>query len=616
MPDASSTPLSLSAAAHEYFVKFLSVRHKEVRQNGKMMICVPSDGEISVLPTFRSFETSLRILYDKYQSLEVIEAGSEEARMSARKRYTDAVAGFELAACSQFFIDGLKPQDHRGPSLEDEASRLKEEFMTDLTTTFKVEFLPHSPPPTKKYLDGDESWALSAWYDLGKLHAFGLLQALAKVGWEKLRRHAALIGCGFEASIGTNSPTTYSAISPALCCNLLSIVTLSPYPNLPVMAELATDLYRPELVDDRGQSGDPIKTSSPTDGAVNGHAVEEVSLSKKEKKKSKKSKKKERLLAMQSPYVNGQETIFAEESLVVEPVTAAEDQEPLIAVPDDIPEASLPDEDPVPAAESAHEPLAESPPPGNINGATETDISPPAPEPQELIYLPFSAQHKLMMYLQERLETMCFSFAQRVLPHALESRGWDCPEMVQLHLWMKEPVFQHYVEQNMPDMERRLQMISFVIEIRRCAVDRKRIDTTVLKALLSSALELAKVLEEQPSVNELEQLRDSVIQTTHRLAEETQVLQTRYETKLQEITAARARLDAMEEKTKAALSRRLEQSRSMANGRIMVLIREAECSNSKVALPGASTTRSCLDWMNDLESSLALGEDDHEDLVG
>jgi hypothetical protein len=220
-----------------------------------------------------------------------------------------------------------------------------------------------------------------------------------------------------------------------------------------------------------------------------------------------------------------------------------------------------------------------------------------------------------MVHLQERLETMCFAFAQRVLPQALESRGWDCPEMVQLHLWMKDPIFQHYVEKNVPDMERRHQMTSFVIEIRRCAVDRKQIDTTVLEALISSALELAKVLEEERSVNDLEQLRDSVTQSTHRLAEETQAIQDRYETKLQEITAARARLDVMEEKTKALLSRRLEKSRSTANGRIIMLIREAQCSTPKVALHGGSTTRSCLDWMNDLESSLALGEDDHEDFV-
>ncbi|KAF5599112.1 hypothetical protein FPCIR_2508 [Fusarium pseudocircinatum] len=385
------------------------------------------------------------------------------------------------------------------------------------------------------------------------------------------------------------------------------------------MAELATDLYRPDPGDDNGQNGALVKSSSPTDDVVNGHPAETRFLGKKLSKKKKKNVKEKRSIGEPQPIElappNGQELAFTEASSATEPVTVVMDQEPLFTIPEVIPDEITPLENPVPVAESAHEPLAESPPPEHINGATETDMSPPVPEAQELIYLPFSAQHKFMMHLQERLEIMCFSFAQRVLPHALETRGWDCPEMVQLHLWMKDLSFQQYVEDKVPGTKERDQLQSSIIEIRRCAAKRKRIDTTMLEALLSSALELANLLEEEHSVNELEQLRDSVIQTTHRLAEETQVMQARYESKLQEITAARARLDVMEEKTKALLSRRLEKSRSTANDRIIMLVREAECSTPKVALPGGSTARSCLDWMNDLESSLALGEDDHEDFV-
>ncbi|EWY82527.1 hypothetical protein FOYG_14616 [Fusarium oxysporum NRRL 32931] len=166
MPDASSTPSSLSAAAHEDFVTFLSARHKEIRQHGTMTICIPSDGEISDDPTiarrlpmyFRTLDeilTSIAAVDTNWSlksrhnlplmhtswSPEVIEASSEEARMAGRKRYTDAVAGFALAACSQFFIDSLKPQGYQGESSEDEVIHLKERFMTDLTFAFKEEFL-------------------------------------------------------------------------------------------------------------------------------------------------------------------------------------------------------------------------------------------------------------------------------------------------------------------------------------------------------------------------------------------------------------------------------------------------------------------------------------------
>lgn len=138
------------------------------------------------------------------------------------------------------------------------------------------------------------------------------------------------------------------------------------------MAELATDLYRPDLVDDNGQSSALVKSLSPTVEVVNGHTTEMRFLGKKLKKKKKKSGKEEKLLSepqpIQFPSVNGQETISGEESLAVEPVTTAEDQEPLFAVPENILEAALPEEDPVPEAESAHELLTETPLPGHING--------------------------------------------------------------------------------------------------------------------------------------------------------------------------------------------------------------------------------------------------------
>ncbi|KAH7259283.1 uncharacterized protein BKA55DRAFT_592049 [Fusarium redolens] len=590
MPDASSTPSSLSAAAHEDFVTFLSARHKEVHQHGTMALCIPSHGEISVLPTFRCSETSLRNLYDKYQvdptiarrlpmyfrrldemlasiaavdtrwslknhhtlplihtswSPEVIEASSERARMCARRRYADAVAGFALAACSQFFIDGLKPQAYHGESSENYAIQ---EFLHTHCTD-KVGFT----------------------YTLLELERLTIVVLLSGL---RVLLHITLL----------------ISLFPVVC---LRMKEPPAHRIIPIMAELTTDLYRPEIVDGSRQSLAVVETLSPTDELVNGPAPEVKILSKKEKKKKKKRIKEERLLAESSqtppPCVNGQKTVFADGSVAVESVTAAYDPEPLPTVSEAIIEAALPEDDPVPEVESVYEPLSESPLTGHINGAVEIDIPPPVPdEPQEVIYLPFSAQHKLMVHLQERLETMCFSFAQRVMPHALEARGWDCPEMVQLHHWMEDSVFQDYAEQKVPDVEQRGQILNSVIEIRRCAVDRKRIDTTVLDTLVSSALRLAKLVEEAASVDEIERLGDNVVQTADRLAEETQVLQARYETKLQKIASGRAK--------------------------IIMLIRGAECSTPKVALPGVSTARSCLDWINDLESSLALGEDDHEDL--
>ncbi|KAF4340309.1 benzoate carboxyl methyltransferase [Fusarium beomiforme] len=186
MPDASSTPSTLSAAAHDDFIAFLSVRHREFRPKGTLTLCIPSHGDISVQPVVKCFETAIRILYDKYQvdpsiawrlpmhfrtsdeiqasiaaveskwrlknhqtvplmhtswSPEVVEAHSEEDKMAARKRYAHGVAGFGLAACSQFFIDDLKSQSQAEASSGEDNIRTKDEFMKNFKSTFEEQFL-------------------------------------------------------------------------------------------------------------------------------------------------------------------------------------------------------------------------------------------------------------------------------------------------------------------------------------------------------------------------------------------------------------------------------------------------------------------------------------------
>jgi hypothetical protein len=52
--------------------------------------------------------------------------------------------------------------------------------------------------------------------------------------------------------------------------------------------------------------------------------------------------------------------------------------------------------------------------------------------------LPFSSQHKAMVYLQEVLEMACFSYVQRRWRGLLDERGWTCVEAVPLDVWMKQ----------------------------------------------------------------------------------------------------------------------------------------------------------------------------------
>ena len=53
----------------------------------------------------------------------------------------------------------------------------------------------------------------------------------------------------------------------------------------------------------------------------------------------------------------------------------------------------------------------------------------------EPIFLSFGTQHWVLTTLQALLEASCFDFAQKWLPDLITSKGWDCPEAAELHLW-------------------------------------------------------------------------------------------------------------------------------------------------------------------------------------
>ncbi|KAF4340310.1 hypothetical protein FBEOM_5821 [Fusarium beomiforme] len=380
------------------------------------------------------------------------------------------------------------------------------------------------------------------------------------------------------------------------------------------MADVAVESYSSGIVGHEREPSPTAKSMFPAEEVLSISVPESTAFSKK--KRRKKRVESEAQLGPPRLSLSHGKTAFEDEFVASEPHPVVEAPNPVpLGCKADAERAPL-EVDIMPAKEEVtHKKLVESPPVEQTNDAADTTITPPVPgEPEEPIYLPFSAQYKLLVHLQQRLENMCFSFAKRVMPDLLQRRGWECAEMVQLQHWMKDDGFQDYVRQKVHDIEQADQLLSLSL-IHICTLHRKPINASGLRIVLSSSVELAKVLEEPDSVEEIDHLHGAVAQTTQRLTEETRVLQAHYDAKLHEIAVARAKLDTWEEKTKEFRTKRLEQSRSKANDRIITLIREAECATPKAALPGGSTMGSCLDWVNDLESSLALGDDVQEDVL-
>ncbi|KAI6758628.1 hypothetical protein HG530_010868 [Fusarium avenaceum] len=237
-----------------------------------------------------------------------------------------------------------------------------------------------------------------------------------------------------------------------------------------------------------------------------------------------------------------------------------------------------------------------------ING--DQDTTPPP------LYLPFSTQHRLMTHLQHKLEVLCFSFGQQHIPEKLRAEGWDCPEAVELDVWTEEFRFKRYFRERLPQLAQRNTLLDSVANIRNYAVSRTRIDTAELKKVLASAAQLAIVLGEEGSV--FEKLREDVINTNNWLGEETDQLQNTLEAKLAVIAAARAKVDALEEGTRAAFDKRLLKRQNAAHAKVLMAIERAD-ADQPVEITDHSVAPSSLDWVNGLENSLMLGDDSQEE---
>ncbi|KAI1021983.1 hypothetical protein LB504_007268 [Fusarium proliferatum] len=186
MPSSWET-LDLARYAHEDLVSFLSARHREIRPNGTLTLCIPCHGEIGVDPAVACLQASVRSLASTYhldpsfivrlplyfRTMEEIlssinaEQGKwivkshvavpimhpswspavsdkDGADMAARVRYAGGITGFTTAACSRFLTDETgaypKKRDLNEPGLQS-GVLVEATFLEDLSACFKDEFL-------------------------------------------------------------------------------------------------------------------------------------------------------------------------------------------------------------------------------------------------------------------------------------------------------------------------------------------------------------------------------------------------------------------------------------------------------------------------------------------
>jgi hypothetical protein len=164
--------------------------------------------------------------------------------------------------------------------------------------------------------------------------------------------------------------------------------------------------------------------------------------------------------------------------------------------------------------------------------------------------LPYSAQHTVLLTAQTLLEEACFAFAQRYMPAVLHSAGYDCPAAVELTEWatiltkhrfklgaaatssLKTPLFP--------------ALLSSMRTLRHTAVHRNPVSTAVVCQLVSSAADLAEVLQESARASLIREICGKVEATLKEAHTARQALTANAHRELEEIRQARQELNKRE----------------------------------------------------------------------
>ncbi|KAF7196809.1 hypothetical protein HII31_01727 [Pseudocercospora fuligena] len=126
------------------------------------------------------------------------------------------------------------------------------------------------------------------------------------------------------------------------------------------------------------------------------------------------------------------------------------------------------------------------------------------------VYFPLKTQHKLLIEVQRILEEVCFRFASQRLEDVLKTKGWSCPEAVELNVWTgvlrsRQVLF---TEAEISSIGKSyIEFLRSITKIRHTAVHRQPISAKLVEQLLQDAEVLTKLLKDEAATGRIAQLR-------------------------------------------------------------------------------------------------------------
>ena len=163
------------------------------------------------------------------------------------------------------------------------------------------------------------------------------------------------------------------------------------------------------------------------------------------------------------------------------------------------------------------------------------------------IYLPFKAQHSLLVHLQHLLEFSCYNFGLRVIPATLRQRGWVCAESVELNRWTDEFLkTQNIFSDTKNDTKILTELCRSIANIRHAAVHRIAVNAKGMEQFLLDAEALATLLNDAECTDKIANLRRETLATMEELQRNKQILHSKLNETLHEIATRRQELDRLE----------------------------------------------------------------------
>ena len=203
---------------------------------------------------------------------------------------------------------------------------------------------------------------------------------------------------------------------------------------------------------------------------------------------------------------------------------------------------------------------------------------PPLVTPVEI---PFGAQYRLLVHVQDCLERVCYNYGRKNMPEEdLLRQGWDCAEAVTLHSWINlDPNLQV-----MPMLDDRAEVpegtLQAIVDIPRRTVARTRTTSAKLEELLRGAEDYIEILKDEAHLTAIQSLREDVHLAIEDLNQSECHLQDELKKSLSEIAEQRAKLDRKEQ----AIISRVKKDRERYQARAGLEIKSAVERSNEVQL--------------------------------